>query len=196
MKNIELYIAIGFLLLVNAFVLYKYNDVTNEAQEILNETKLDYYIASTFKNSNRAILFGDSILNELKYQADESQLKLVFLFQGSDCTNCIVETLDMLNRFKNQNILNENSITYYFNQNNGAGLENLISRNNLNLNSDEVIKANLSDILKTIDIDITPLLLVLNNEEIIDSYQPEPGNLVTRDAFGIRLKYILTKTSN
>ena len=42
------------------------------------------------------------------------------------------------------------------------------------------------------DITISPLLIVTNFGSVIDAYQPEPGNLVTRDAFWKKWQQILT----
>ena len=54
-----------FLIVVNGFSLYKQNKISDNAREVIHDSSLDNYIAATFKNTNRTILFGENIVKSL-----------------------------------------------------------------------------------------------------------------------------------
>ena len=152
---------------------------------------MDRYVATSFKNMNKAILFGEEILKELPEVITKDEIQLYFLFRGSDCTNCITETWEMLEGLIKNNYLEYKQINYYYYTDDLIDIETLINKNNINISKRDVIEFNYESILLDTDITISPILIISYSGVIVDAYQPEPSNLVTRDAFWKKWRFIL-----
>ncbi len=181
-----------FLTIVNGFSFYKQKKINDNAKEVIYDSSLDNYIAATFKNTNRVILFGENIVKSLPKKKNDSKINFYFLFRDIDCTNCITETWEMIEGLVKNTYLTESNINYYFYSDNVIDLPTLLEYNNLNIKQEDIIDFNYEKILLESDITISPLLIVTNFGSVIDAYQPEPGNLVTRDAFWKKWQQILT----
>jgi len=180
---------------VNIFNLLKLESTAEQAQEIVDNSSLNKYVADTFRNTNRAILNGELIVSSLPTSNNVNQsnpdIKIYFLFSGRDCTNCIVETWEMVRGLVTEEIINDGNINLYYHENEGITLKNLISANSLRMEAEKVVQYDFSQILTEAEINISPILLFIDaNKQVIDAYQPQPGNLATRDAFWNKWKRI------
>lgn len=115
------------------------------------------------------------------YQINESfvydklpPIYFVVFFKENDCSNCIRQEVEMLNVFHLPQVIG------FFLKNNTRSKEHFIKSYGIKFPIVSVSRFPIQSVV----IDKTPIIFVVNSRnEIIDSYEPQPNNLVKRNAF-------------
>ena len=203
MNKKGIYFLIGILLIVDAYALYKARTANNRLREVQQESFLDAYASESLKNVEKIILGGSEIISDIdnlginksKPQTkaatkDIAGIDIYFIYQGDDCTNCIVQTWEMLNELRENIPTKVNEVKSYFYHNGGAKLEPLLEFNSLKI---PTVKTNLTTVLKEYEITETPQVILTKSStnKVLDAYQPEPNNFVRRSAFRTKWENIL-----
>lgn len=205
MKRTTLYVIIVILVLIDAFALYKARVANNKAHRVIEESFLDKYAAESLKNVEKIILDGSEIISRLEsvntskpniekvshVAKNSDSVNIYFLYQGDDCTNCIVQTWEMITKLRENNTSKIKNIKSYFFKNGGAELDNLLTYNNINIPTS---KYNFNKLLEKFKITETPQVIISNSQTntILDAYQPEPNNYVRQSAFRNKWDNILS----
>jgi hypothetical protein len=203
MNNKKLYpiLLISTLLLIDIYALYSLSKAKSEVRKVKEDAFLAHYALDSANNIENAILSSE-VITQLDSLANKTfkvsttaennidQIEFYFLYRGNDCTNCIVQTWEMLTELKKVKGDKIHSINSYFIQNGGAKLKPLLEFNNLDIPT-KILDFN--NWLAKASITTTPFLMVVdpNNKKVVDAYQPEPNNYVRRAAFQKKWETIL-----
>lgn len=200
--NRELIISCIVLVCLTIFTVYKFLKLDNEFYKHKREAFLDDYVAESLRNTNRIILNGTPIIKKLLKQhkpeyskintnsSDASLLGVIFFVRANDCPSCITDSWEMVDKFYNVDSLLHIQPIVFFEETKATNLDSYFLGVEFEM---DIINTSYIDLLDSINVKWTPQLIIYNysNGTILDAYQPEPNNLVTRDAFHSVWKRIL-----
>lgn len=191
--------SIVVLLFFHGLMIYKYKSLDNSYLEFKRNAYIDGFRSETFTNTNRVIVDGDDVIGNIINGYAESinnsdanipkdGLGLILFFRSNDCTSCIVQTWDLIEQFYEDSLISSAPV-YLYEKNNDINIDQILEYNNVEI---EYFATDFMNDLLSIDVNITPLLVIFDygDNKVVDSYQPEPDNLLTREAFIERWKNI------
>jgi hypothetical protein len=184
-----LYIAVVVLFGFNIYMMVNF-------QTVSNATASEKYLSTALENVNRLILERNKLVERFGNHKDDGKqfgYDLHFFFRNSDCSSCITETYGGTKKLKEYSQINRVNL-YYTSNGDIPSYDDVINYSNITL---PVKKVDYDKLMNNIGVTTTPFLSITkaNSPKVIDAYQPEPGNLVMKQAFFEKWRKLFSEAS-
>jgi DNA polymerase III alpha subunit (gram-positive type) len=191
-KKYGLYFALGILLLINVYILFKYQSLGTDYIAEQQNNKQQEYRSKSYSISNK-ILSSSEISQKIISKKQLHKIinnwpvQFVVFSTNNDCTNCITDTISALR--DNIPSLDKKLIFAYQNVNKKSyKYLNFLDSNNYDFKSIEI---NVKELFSTYDIDQFPIFVMVHSTDnnLLEVYQPEPNYNQALSAFIKRVSF-------